>query len=176
MWTQFQALVRAVIDSSVANDWGTAVTEWEVTDVDEDPDGRGICVCGQPNLVQLFTIENQRNRAVLQPIGSHCVHQFERTDLNRQVDVFSKLLVLRAADRDGKKITLTSDYFSRALLEHFAYEGVFTPDQWNGHDGDNDYVFLLQMFNKHDKDSIMTRQQRKIYMLLRNKVLPFVRS
>jgi hypothetical protein len=71
MSTQFQALVRAVIDSSVANDWGTAVTEWEVTDVDEDPDGRGICVCGQPNLVQLFTIENQRNRAVLQPIGSH---------------------------------------------------------------------------------------------------------
>lgn len=176
MSTQFQTLVRAVIDASVANDWGTAVTEWEVTDVDEDPAGRGICVCGQPNLVQLFTIENQRNRAILHPIGSHCVHQFERTDLNRQVDVLSKLLLLRAADRDRKKITLTAEYFSRALLEYFADEGVFTPDRWNENNGENDYDFLIQMFNKHDKDSITLPQQRKIYMLLRNKVLPFVRS
>ncbi|MGK9149513.1 hypothetical protein KXS11_17900 [Plantibacter flavus] len=160
----------------MSNAWATAVQEWEVIEVEEDPAGRGVCVCGQQNLVQLFTIENVNNQAVLYPIGSTCVNQFGRNDLNRQVDLLGDLLALRKTLRDGKSIELTADHFSRAMLEYFWFQDVFTPDQWNNHDGEGDYEFLLKMFNKRDKDAINRRQQAKIYMLLTQKVLPFVAS
>lgn len=40
----------------------------------------------------------------------------------------------------------------------------------------NDYEFLVKMFNKRNKDAITKPQQSKIYMLLKNKVLPFVQT
>ncbi|MCD5348417.1 hypothetical protein [Agromyces sp. S2-1-8] len=172
----FQALVRAVIDDSVANTWADAVLEWEVDGLEEDPRGLGMCVCGQPNLVQLFTIRNTRNGNVLFPIGSKCVHQFEVKELDQQVNVLSDLLRLRTAINDGKFVTLTSEYFTRALLEFLYDEGAFPPDQWNGGDGEVDVDFLLKMFNKRDKDAITPPQRRKIRALLMTKVFPFVQA
>lgn len=169
----FKALVRVVLASSVSNTWDTAVLEWTVVDLEEDPSGHGVCVCGQPNLVQIFTIRNVHNGSHLHPIGSVCVHQFGRKDLDRQVDLFGELHTLRKAILAGQ-VALTSKYFSRALLEHLYSEGAFTPDQWNHYDGENDYDFLRDMFNKRNKDAITSAQQRKINVLLRNKVFPVV--
>ena len=172
----FRSLVAAVVASSQAHTWSAAVQEWIVTDVEDDPDHDGVCVCGQTGLGQLFTIKNRVNGAELFPIGSVCVNKFEQADLDRQVTVFAQLLGLRKALREGKDITLTSEYFSRALLEHFFYQGVFQPNQWNGNDAENDYEFMVDMFNKRDKNSLSRKQNAKIYMLLKNAVLPFVEA
>ncbi|MFK0242641.1 hypothetical protein ACIQTX_17460 [Microbacterium sp. NPDC090281] len=170
----FPALVRAVVSSSVSNTWDIAKGEWQVTEVDEDLGADGVCVCGQMGLVSLFTIKNRSNGSELHPIGSTCVNQFGRSDLDSQVRVLSTLLNLRAAFRDGKVVELTSDYFSRAVLEDLYDEGAFTPDQYNGGDGGRDYDFLVKMFNKRNKDDITRPQRTKISVLLNRKVLPFI--
>jgi len=172
----FEALTEAVIASSVSDGWATAVREWDVVLLEENPAGDGVCVCGQNNLVKLFTIENSKNNSTLYPIGSTCVNQFGRADLDRKVDLFIDLHKLRLAHRENRPITLTSEYFSRAMLEYFYFEDVFDGDQWNNGDGERDYEFLLKMFNKRIKEDITTRQQSKIFMLLRHKVLPFVEA
>lgn len=170
----FDALVGAVVASSVSGSWAAAVLEWDVTELEEDPAGEGICVCGQTGLVKLFTIRNRHNGAELYPIGSVCVNQFGVEVLDRQVSVFSQLLALRTAIRANENVTLTSEYFSRAVLEHLYFSDAFTPDQWNGGDGENDYEFLTKMFNKRNKDDITAPQRRKISALLNQKVLPFI--
>lgn len=170
----FQALRRAVIDASVANNWKTAVLEWEVTSVEEHPTSEGQCVCGQTNLLWMYTITNSEQNADLFPIGSTCVNHFERLDMNQQIAVFRKLVQLRSAAREGTKITLTTDYFSRAVLDHLYTFGVFTPDQYNDGDGWNDWDFLRKMFGVHDKTTISQKRQWKIKKILEQKVVPFV--
>jgi hypothetical protein len=170
----FETLVQAVVSSSTSGNWAAAVGEWEVTRLEEDPTESGICVCGQTGLVKLFTITNRLNGSELHPIGSVCVNKFEQEELDRQVDLFGDLHALRKSIQDGSEITLTSEYFSRAMLEHLYFRDVFTPDSWNGGNGVNDYEFLLKMFNKRNKENITSRQQSKIYMLLLHKVVPFV--
>ena len=123
----FQALRRAVVNASVADRWKAAVLEWEVTSVEEHPDSEGECVCGQTNLLWMYTITNETSGAELFPIGSTCVNHFERTDLSQQVTVFRKLVHLRTAIREGQQITLTTDYFSRAVLDHLYDAGAFPP-------------------------------------------------
>lgn len=170
----FESLVRAVVASSRSNVWAVAVDEWQIVDLQEDSSGTGVCVCGQQNLVKLFTIRNELNGSDLFPIGSVCVNKFGRADLDRNVDLLTGLHTLRKAIVERRDTPLTSEYFSRAMLEDFFFRDVFTPDQWNHDDGENDYNFLVKMFNKRDKDSITTGQHNKIYMLLQHKVFPFV--
>ncbi|MEU2201647.1 hypothetical protein [Isoptericola sp. NPDC019482] len=174
--SSFEALADAVVAASDADRWDQAVLEWQVVSVARDPHADGVCVCGQTRLVSLFTIENTRNGEMLFPIGSSCVNQFGRADLDRQVDLWERLLALRQAIDARQPIRLTTEYFSRAMLDHLYESGAFPPDEWNGGDGWKDYDFLLKMFNKRDKAAITDGQQRKIYMLLTRKVIPFVRS
>lgn len=170
----FTALVRAVVSDSVANDWDTARAEWDVTAVDEDPRSDGICVCGQLGLAILYTITNRRNGAALYPIGSTCVNQFARTELNTQVATLSGLLKLREAIRAGRRIELTSEFFTRAMLEYLYDEGAFTADDYNKGKTERDFEFLLDMFNKRNKDNITAGQKKMIRGLLWYKVRPFI--
>lgn len=172
----FAALRSTVIAESTAGTWDQALHEWELADLDRDPQGRGICVCGQTGLVDLYTIANRNNGHTLFPIGSSCIHIFGREDLDRNASVLSGLLRLRSAYATGERIELTGKYFSRAILEHLHDAGVFIPNQWNGGNGRRDYEFLLRMFNKRDKDAITRPQRAKILALLRDTVLPFVRA
>lgn len=96
---------------------------------------------------------------------------FGRTDLNRQVTLYSDLFRLRAAVLNNTRITLTSDYFSRAMIEHLNDEGAFTPDRWGA---DYGYAFILDIFSKRKKDEITGPQCAKIAVLLNQKVIPFV--
>ncbi|WP_072313251.1 hypothetical protein [Agrococcus sp. Marseille-P2731] len=102
----------------------------------------------------------KRNGAKLYPIGSTCVQKFGRTDLNRQVTLYSDLFRLRAAILNNMRITLTSDYFSRAMIEYLNDEGAFTPDRWDADDG---YAFMLDMFNKRKKDEITGPSQMRAW-------------
>ncbi|PRY67699.1 hypothetical protein B0I08_106307 [Glaciihabitans tibetensis] len=170
----FHALRRAVTEASTASKWKTGVLEWEVTSVAEHPTGEGECVCGQTNLLWLYTITNTHNGAELFPIGSTCVNHFERTDLNRQIAVFRKLVHIRSAAREGRQIALTTEYFSRAVLDYLYDVGAFTPDQYNENDGWNDWEFLRKMFGVRDKTEISPKRQWKIRKILDQKAVPFV--
>lgn len=170
----FQALRQAVIDASVADRWKSALLEWEVTSVEEHPDSEGECVCGQTNLLWMYTITNEVNDSKLFPIGSSCVNHFGRTELNRQINVFRRLVHLRSTVQAGGRVTMTKDFFSRATLGFLYEEGVFTADEFNHGDGWNDYDFLLKTFGVRDKSTISPKQQWKVRKLLELKVFPFV--
>jgi hypothetical protein len=170
----FPTLSRVVIENSVSDNWHSAVNEWAVIGLEEDPRGQGECVCGQLDLVKLFTIRNLLNDIELHPIGSSCVNLFGRADLDMQVEVFARLLRLKTDILDKKRIELTSEFFSRNVLRYLYEEGAFPDNQYNRWDGENDYQFLLDMFNKRNKEAISDKQARKIYGLLRYTVKPFI--
>ncbi|MDJ0459998.1 hypothetical protein PUN71_022575 [Arthrobacter sp. NQ7] len=166
---------KVIEDHSVAAQFHDAVHEWAVVAVEEHPDNEGECVCGQQNLLYMYTIYNSKKQETLSYIGSQCVHHFKRQDLDMQVSVFSQLLALKRAIEDRKKITLTSDYFSRALLEWLFAEGAFNNAR-NGYNGEEDYAFFLKMFNKRKKEDISAAQNRKIWVMLNSQVYPYIRD
>lgn len=170
----FQVLRSAVIAASDADKWKKALLEWDVTSLEEHPSSDGVCVCGQTGLLWMYTITNEVNGAELYPIGSSCVNHFGRTDLNRRVDVLHKLALVQATANAGKRVEMTTEYFSRAALKFLFEEGAFTPDSYNGHDGENDLEFLLKMFGKRDKSTINSKQSYKLRKLVENKIIPFV--
>jgi len=172
--SDFGALVTAVVAVSVADLWNEAVDEWEVVGLEEDPEQGGVCICGQVGLVKLFTISNGHTAEELNPIGSSCITLFERSDMELQVKALSGLFALRNAIRAGDDVTLTSDYFSRLVLDTLRSEGAFPGDRWNKGDGGKDHEFLLKMFNKREKSDISVKQQNKIDVLLAKKIVPFV--
>jgi len=170
--TLFDELVRAVLSASESNVWSIAVTEWSVTALEEDPAAMGICTCGKTGLAKLFTIKNKLNGNELHPIGSQCVKQFGINELDQEVNLLERLLLLRNAFNENR-VEFTSVYFSKALLAYFHSQGVFSVDKWN-EDGEQDIKFLLKMFNKKDKKSITSKQRWKIRLLLSNKIKPYV--
>lgn len=169
--------MQAVFELSESESWDFAVREWSVYSLEEDPTESGVCVCGNTGLSKLFTLRNDLNGSFLNPIGSVCVNQFGRRELNGQVTLLNDLQALRNAINAREAVTLESGHFTRALLEYLHARGAFTPDKWNGHNGYNDYDFLLKMFNKKKKKNEITpARRRKITMLLRTKVFPFVQQ
>lgn len=169
-----ETLERAVVAASLASTWEHAVQEWEVISLEEDPAGLGICVCGHPDLVKLFTIENRINGELLHPIGSVCVNHFGVEELNRDVTLLGGLLALRSALQQGKPVTLTSEYFTRAMLHDLYEQGALPPDQYNDGRSEVDYEFLLAMFNKRHKDTLSSKQRWKVTRLLKDKLFPFI--
>lgn len=170
----FQVLRGEVIAKSDAGTWKKALLEWDVTSLEEHPSNDGVCVCGQTGLLWMYTIANELNGAELFPIGSSCVNHFGRTDLNRRVDVLHKLALVQSTVNAGKRVEMTTEFFSRAALKFLFEEGAFTPDSYNHGDGANDYEFLLKMFGKRDKSTINPKQQYKLRKLVEDKIVPFV--
>jgi hypothetical protein len=172
----YENLMQHVIDSSEASDWGNAVLEWEVFDCEEDETLQSSCICGKENLRYLFTIRNAKNDHTLYPIGSSCIKKFERKDLNEDVSIKEQLFKLLHAIERNEFITLSSDLFSRKLLDYFYDQGVFQANSYNGFRPRVDYDFLMRMFNKRDKDSISPQQRRKIAAIIMNSIRPYLRS
>lgn len=134
----------------------------------------GECVCGQQHLLYMYTIQNQQTGQPLEFIGSKCVQHFQNSDLNLQVTVFRGLFDLRKKILAGDHISLTTECFSREMLKWLYEEGAFPDSEHNGNDGKNDYLFLLDMFNKRNKDDISSARQRKIRGLVHYTIKPFV--
>ncbi|OUZ18061.1 hypothetical protein [Enterococcus cecorum] len=42
-----QTLIKDVMDNSDSNDWDSAVSEWEISDVEEDELLEESCICGK---------------------------------------------------------------------------------------------------------------------------------
>lgn len=171
----FETLKKVIEDNSVAANFHDAVNEWAVVAVEEHPENEGECLCGQQNLLYMYTIYNSEKQETLSYIGSQCVHHFKRQDLDVQVSVFSRLLALKRDIEARKQITLTSDHFSRALVDWLFAEGAFNSER-NGYNGEGDYDFFLKMFNKHNKEGISDAQNRKIRAMLNLQVKPFIQN
>ena len=171
----YENLLSVVLDSSKSSSQEEAVLEWEVSDWDEDEEMETSCLCGKENIRYLFTIENTLTGLELEPIGSQCIKKFEREDLTDLTVTYEKLFKLKSALSNNEFIGLSSEYFSRKLIKYFFDEGVYNCE-FNKYDGQNDYEFLIKMFNKKNKDSISKNQQRKINAIIINQIIPFLKE
>lgn len=157
MPSNFENLSTAVIEASASDYWAAAVLEWEITDAREDANADETCVCGKTGLRYLFEISNLSTGRVLYPIGSECIHLFEVSELDTEVNVRRQLMKLRAAFARGQFITLKGGLFSRSLLRYLYQQGVF--------EDENDFVFILTMFNLRTRVPTL-RQSKKISAII----------
>jgi len=168
----FETLRGVVINASVANAWAPAVQEWQVVGVEEDPQSTGWCVCGKSNLRYLYRIENRHTYDTLFPIGSVCVNLFEVEALDRDVAVLRRLFDLRTAFAAGQRVQLTNNYFTRNVLADLWERGAFPDNHYNRSNGENDYKFLLDMFNQRHPPT--DNEDSKIWVLINRTIKPFV--
>lgn len=164
-------LIIPVVDASVSDKWETAVLEWDIIDCEEDRSAESMCMCGKDGIRYLFEIRNRINGNTLGPIGSHCIKKFGRSDLSSEVDVQERMFKLYEALTTGQRIELNSQFFSRKLLLHLLEQDAFQPSEYNGGYGENDYQFMLDMFNSR---SVSGNQQRKINAIMLNSIKPFL--
>lgn len=167
----FEILKERVLELSDSDIWKIAVTEWEITDCEEDETCSSQCVCSQTNLKYLFTIHNLQNNNNLKYIGSTCIKRFGREDLSNETDVIEKLFALRHAIEQNKYIELNSNFFSRKLLEYLYNKGAFIETKYNNFNGENDYLFILDMFNKRKWTE---NQIKKIRAIILNSIKPYL--
>lgn len=175
MPSTFEQLKRVVLEKSYSKNWTTAVLEWEITDTDEDESCSSSCVCGKENIRYLYTIENTKTNETLFPIGSSCIRKFDRSDLNNQTSLIEQLFRLYHAVEENKFISLSNELFSRKLLKYLYDEGAFLSDN-EDYDEEENYEFLLKMFNKREKEAITQGQDRKIKAIILNNIKPFVQK
>lgn len=167
-------LFETVIEVSSHNDWDLAVQEWYIYDCIEDDSLSSSCICGKENLKYLYTIKNMVNGNELFPIGSSCIKKFGRKDLREETAVREKLFSLLHAVQENRFISLDKEFFSRKLLTYLYDDGAFVPNKYNDFDEYNDYKFMLDMFNKKDKDSISNSQQSKIRAIIVASIRPYL--
>lgn len=167
-----EVLRRVVVDASASHLWGQAVAEWRVVGVEEDARSSGVCVCGKTGLRYLFEIYNYQTHHNLLPIGSTCINLFDVKELDVTVSVLRRLFDLRTAFTSGEGVFLTTEFFSRATLADLWQNGAFPPNGFNRFNGDNDYRFLLDMFNQ--RRDLTPGEGRKVWVLLNRAIKNFV--
>ena len=172
MTHNFEKLRQVVVGASLSNRWAQAVQEWQVIGVEEDAGASGICVCGKTGLRYLFEIYNRRTDQPLLPIGSSCVNMFEVEELDLSVAELRRLFDLRSAYSSHRRVYLTSEFFSRATLADLWQNGAFPPNNYNNHNGENDYRFLLNMFNQ--RHELTDKEKSKVWVLLNRTIKDFV--
>lgn len=168
-------LVYAVIEKSEADNWEDAVLEWDFFDCEEDDTASSYCVCGKENIRYLHTIQNRYNGNLLFPIGSSCIKKFGRRELDSEVKLQEDLFRLLHHIENRHFIVLTSDFFTRKLIDYLYEVGAFDND-YNHYDGYDDYCFFKKMFNKRNKDEITNLQQRKINAIVIKSIYPFLEN
>lgn len=168
-------LIKKVIDNSVSNNWNDAVREWDIVDCEEDESLTESCICGKEELRYLYTIQNRYTNKTLFPIGSSCIKKFNRDELNEVIKEKEEMYMLYRAIRNNDYIELNSDYFSRRVLKVLLKDGAFD-NEYNGYNGTIDYEFMLDMFNKRNKENITHAQKRKINAIIINAIKPYLRD
>ena len=167
-------LFGTVLNASESKVWEQAVTEWEIVDWEEDYFCESSCICGKEEIKYLFTIKNRINGNELYPIGSSCIKKFERNDMREITKLKEEMFRLLHAVEHDEYISLNSDYFSRKLLYALLEDGAFKANIYNDYDGENDYEFMLKMFNKRDKSAITDGQEKKIRAIIVNSIRPYL--
>lgn len=173
--TYVKNLIMRVLNNSESDIWEEAVMEWDIIDCEEDENCSEICVCGKENIKYLYTIRNKYTGKSLFPIGSSCIQKFDRRDFSEITSLMEEQFKLLHAVEDNEYLSLSTELFSRKLLRWLYEEGAFdTP--YNGYDGEQDFVFMLKMFNKRDKSSITINQDKKIKAIILKAIKPFLKE
>ena len=168
------ALIEEILKNSESLFWEDAVNEWDIVGFDVDDDCSSKCVCGKEDIKYLFTIKNRENGNVLDPIGSKCIKKFGREDLSDEVDVCEQMSKLLDCVKDRKFVEFNSKLFSRKLLKYLYDNGCFYANEYNRYNPENDYKFLLEMFNMRSEPT--PRQNNKITALIMSSIKPFCRT
>ncbi len=172
----YNNLIKKVMDASYGNTWEAAVKEWKIIDCEEDEELSSDCICGKENLKYLFTIQNVITGKILYPIGSSCIKKFDRTDLYEETKIKESMYKLCHAIEREEHIELSTKYFTRKLLYALYQAGAFKANSYNHYHPEIDYNFLLDMFNKRDKNNITYAQQRKINGVIAYSIKPYLDS
>ena len=169
-------LIGTVIGLSVADDWEGARREWEIVGCEIDETHSATCVCGKEGLRYVYTIANTETGETLSPIGSSCIKKFEQSDMDEELAGWQQAIkLMEEAARIGKEdyVHLHSGSYSRKLL-YFLYEqDAFRPTKYNGYDGYNDYLFLLDMFNG---GFCSEAQERKCQAIIMQSIMELILS
>lgn len=168
-------LILTVIQNSVADNWDEAVLEWELFDCEEDETVSSYCICGKENIKYLHTIKNRYNGNLLFPIGSSCIRKFGRKELDSEVKLKEDLFKLLHHIQKRDFIVLSSEFFTRRLIDYLYDVGAFDND-YNRYEGYDDYCFFKKMFNKRNKDEISYNQQKKINAIIINSIYPYLQK
>ena len=158
-------LIEPIVKASVSDCWDAAVLEWDISDCEEDETAQTDCMCGHEGIRYIFYIRNRYNGAVFGPIGSECIKKFGRKDLSSEVDVQERMFRLYEAITKREYIELDTKFFSRKFLLYLLEQDAVS---------ESDYGFMLDMFNKRDKDSISYGQSRKINAVIAFSIKPFL--
>lgn len=95
----YKNLIKQVLESSGYDTWKSAVTEWEIDDVEEDENQIKSCICGKENLRYLYTIRNKLNDNLPYPI---------RRQLINKLDMFNTWSQSEKEDKKATAIMLNS--------------------------------------------------------------------
>lgn len=174
MSDKLEMLRQKIIEESVSSSWLYAKNEWDVIDCMEDKEKKYSCICGQENLKYLYTIRNHENGNELYPIGSSCIHHFERNDMDTEANIWHQIYLLRISRLNNGWNSLKNAGFTRNILEFMYKKGAFHPSEYNRYKPEADYEFLLDMFNKRTPPS--EKQNNKIYALMRNSIIPWLKK
>ena len=98
------------------------------------------------------------------------IDQFGRNDLKQIVSVYEQMFNIRTKYYRREKIVLKD--LSRRLLQFLYEEDVFRPTSYNHFNPEQDYKFLLSMFNQRTEPS--ARQQAKINAIIINNIIPYI--
>lgn len=164
--------INQILSNSESEEWIKAVIEWEILDWEEDINMDYSCICGKENIKYLFKIKNIKNGNILFPIGSKCIKKFEREDLNEIISEKESLFKLLEKVKNKEFLTLKNSGFNRKLLKYFYEKNVFKANEYNNNDPENDYNFLIKMFNKRKPPTV--KQEGKIRGLIAYTIRPFL--
>lgn len=169
----YKNLIKQVLESSESDTWQSTVTEWVIDDVEEDENQLESCICGKENLRYLYTIRNKLNDNLLYTIGSQCIKKFEQEDLTNEINVKEQMFKLLHAVGDNAFLKLSSEFFSRKLLLYLYEQGAFKETKYNNFDANQDYQFILHMFNKRSRTE---KQDKKATAIILNSIKPFLQG
>jgi hypothetical protein len=121
-------LFEEVVAVSFADNWADARLEWDVssfTTMDDET-----CVCGKKHIVRCYTIRNCVNGNMLFPIGSECVHKFERSDMDNQARYLALVERRRVAAEvaEALRVIEAAKETERRLLEEELIDATFVVD------------------------------------------------
>lgn len=174
--TYYNNLIKTVLDASESKSWQSAVKEWIIFDCEEDEFLGASCVCGKERLRYLYTIKNIKKNNTIFPIGSTCIEKFDRDDFEFELSVYRDMFKLLHSVKLKKYIELNAKYFSRNLLLYLYENDAFKPNEYNDYDAENDYLFMLDLFNKRNKEEISESQIKKTKAIIVNDIIPFMKQ
>lgn len=182
-------LAQRVVALSVATTFEEARHEWRIAavrDLREDSDGKthsARCVCGHEPIAVCYTLVNELNGNVLDPIGNVCIERFERPGmLHEAKDLRAALNVKTVSAELGAEWELpikrcerpACTPFTRRALRELLALGAFAPGDGeapDAPDAEEAYLLVKKYLDSHRNDHGVAEEAHRI---VEARVRPFL--